>query len=138
MTGADPLPRSLARTGPAPYLAVMLSRFAFRLAGRFWAVLLVLTIAVHAAAPVQAAPLQWRTGSAFSADTAEVALAPARNQQAVRLAIALPCPPRPQALPLVPAAVLQPNAPLRPNATGPPRGPAIRARPAAPRAPPVA
>ncbi|WP_408591865.1 hypothetical protein [Novosphingobium sp.] len=77
----------------------MFNRLASRLAGRLWAVLLVLTIAVHAGAPVAAAPLDWRSGSAFSADTVEVAIAPARSQVAVRLIA-------PLTQPVVPAPVV--------------------------------
>jgi hypothetical protein len=116
----------------------MLSRLAFRLAGRLWAVLLVLTIAVHAGAPVAAAPLDWRSGSAFSANTVEVAVAPARSQITVRIAAPLPRAVVPiMAAPSNRPAFLFPATPARPDSTGPPvREPAC-ARPAAPRAPPL-
>lgn len=111
-------------------------------AGRLWAVLLVLTVALSALAP-QAAPVLMRSGSAFSVDTVEVAVAPARPHVAAAQRLA-PLPPVPvlplvalvlaMALPAVAARAL----PRRPAATGPPLAAAPLQSPGTPRAPPHA
>lgn len=122
-----------------PRYTAMLRRIASRTAGRLWAALLVLTIAVHAGVPTAAAPLDWRSGSAFSADTVEVAVAPERTVQAVRIAAPLPRPAVPTpAAPLPPRRVVLAPVHDRPDSTGPPVREAAAARPAAPRAPPHA
>lgn len=79
------------------------------------------------------------SGSAFSAATHEVAIAPQRRHEQAEPAIApLPLhPPRiAAALPLWRAA-LPPQAAPRPDSTGPPTR-TILARPSSPRAPPLA
>lgn len=107
------------------------------MAGRAWAALLVLVIAFHAGTPVSAA-LDLRSGSAFSADTYEVAVAPARRAEAQRVAVvAVPVPEA--ATPMVPGPVLLAAPDHRwPDATGPPSCAPVLARKSAPRAPPAA
>lgn len=105
------------------------------LAARFWAALLVLTIAFHAGVPVST-PLDVRSGSAFSADTVDVAVTPP-SRLAAQAAVAQP---QPMVAVLVAYAVprLAP-APYRwPDATGPPVARIPLARNLAPRAPPIA
>ncbi|MEO0030732.1 MAG: hypothetical protein RIS94_490 [Pseudomonadota bacterium] len=115
----------------------MLSRLSTRAAGRLWAALLVLTIAFHAGTPVSAA-LDLRSGSAFSADTMEVAVAPARRDATQRVALVpVPLPERPHAVPLFRTGAAQPDH-RWPDATGPPASAPLLARKAAPRAPPAA
>lgn len=112
-----------------------------RLAGRLWAVLLVLTVALSALAP-GAAPVGLRSGSAFSVDTVEMAVAPARPQLAVARAEALPpAPPMPAvALVLVALApvVLARRRQILPLSTGPPLAALPLRAPGTPRAPPHA
>ncbi|NMN89327.1 MULTISPECIES: hypothetical protein [unclassified Novosphingobium] len=118
-----------------------MSRLPLRLAGRLWAVLLVLTVALSALAP-GAALVGMRSGSAFSVDTVEMAVAPARPQVAVARLEALP------PMPLVPAValvlvVLAPLALARaphilPRSTGPPLATLPLRAPGTPRAPPHA
>ena len=88
---------------------------------RLWAVVLLATIGLQAMAPV-AAPLQREAGSAFSAATADVALASTRRAESTK--VALPTPPLPLEKPhvrLAPLLVaLLPIVHLRPAATGPP------------------
>lgn len=112
-----------------------------RLVARFWAALLVLTVALSAVAPIEA-PLDVRSGSAFSADTVEVAIAPARQGLAVQRVVQLPAP-----LPLLPLAPLAILAALPllasardrwPAPTGPPSHAPLLARKIAPRGPPIA
>jgi hypothetical protein len=82
----------LASRRRAPYFARMLSRLPLHLAGRLWALLLVVTVALSALAP-GAAPVAVRSGSAFSVDTVEMVVAPPRPQVAVARLEALPrCP----------------------------------------------
>ncbi|QCI93619.1 hypothetical protein [Novosphingobium sp. EMRT-2] len=114
----------------------MLSRIPSRLAARFWAALLVLTVAFHAVTPFEA-PLVVRSGSAFSAATADVAIAPARKIAVERSVVQVT-----PVLPVVSATVL-PAMPLVaaiphawPEQTGPPL-PAPLARKIAPRGPPT-
>ncbi|MCW1382039.1 hypothetical protein OLX02_04315 [Novosphingobium sp. KCTC 2891] len=109
---------------------------ALRTAARLWALLLVLTIAFQALAPSGEALAQ-RSGSAFSADTIEVAIAPARREVSVELP-ALPA--APPVLPaIVPAlvAILAAVVLLRPRSTGPPLRLMPLARRLSPRAPPL-
>jgi hypothetical protein len=130
-------PARLAHGAAASYLAIMLGGLFSRTFARFWAALLVLTIAVHAVAPVAVA-IELRSGSAFSASTVEVAVAPARHGPAARYA-PLPLPPSPFQTTILPAAllVLLPDR-LRPYPVGPPAAhPAPLARKPAPRAPPI-
>lgn len=114
----------------------MLSRLPSRLAARFWAALLVLTVAFHAVTPLEA-PLVVRSGSAFSAATAEVAIAPARKtvveRHVVQIAPSLPAM-AVIALPAMPLVAAIPHA--WPEQTGPPP-PAPLARKIAPRGPPT-
>ena len=103
---------------------------------RLWALLLVLLIACQALAPVGEG-LRLRSGSAFSADTVEVAVAPVRR--VVEAVVpALPAPPVPLAavvLPLI-VALVAPWQP-KPHQTAPPRlNPALSQR-LRPRAPPL-
>jgi hypothetical protein len=88
---------------------------------RLWAFVLLATIGLQAMSPV-AAPLQRELGSAFSAATADVALASTRRAESTRLVLPTPPLPRDEAvIRLVPmAAALLPIAHLRPAATGPP------------------
>ena len=105
---------------------------------RLGVALLLAAIGLQAAAPV-GLPLQVRHGSAFSATTSEVAIAPQRRQEMVQQ-VAIPEP----ALPVAVAADLLP-APLvtlstfspLPDSTGPPARD-ILARQPAPRGPPLA
>lgn len=104
---------------------------------RLWTLLLVLLIAFQALAPVGEG-LRLRSGSAFSADTVEVAVAPVRRVADVAVP-ALPAPPVPVpalVLPLVIALVALWSP--KPPQTAPPRlNPALSQR-LAPRAPPLA
>jgi len=119
----------------------VLSRLPLRLAGRLWALLLVFTVALSALAP-GAAPVALRSGSAFSIDTVEMAVAPARPQVAAARMVALP------PVTVLPAVVLVIAAALpaafvsvprpRPHATGPPRHTLPLRAPGTPRAPPLA
>ena len=115
----------------------MLNRLVSTTAARLLALAMLLTVAVHAVQPTGAA-FEVRHGSAFSADTADVALtpvrrgAPDRNDAAV--APVIPA----EAAEIVPARTALPREPrLRPDPTGPPpilpldRGPSPRAPPLA-------
>lgn len=104
------------------------------LAGRLWACLLALTVLTHAIAPFDA-PMVVRSGSAFSAATVDMAVAPERRVQVMRAVVPLAPPPvavvtlapemslvaaqawtwPPQTAPPVPAPLT-----LRPAPTGPP------------------
>lgn len=104
---------------------------------RLWAALLLAAIGWQAAQPFHA-PLEARHGSAFSATTVEVAVAPQRQVAAQRAWPAMPAP--------VPVAVERPFRPFsllpetpspRPDSTGPPTR-VILARQPAPRGPPFA
>lgn len=129
--------------------AGVLSRFSFGLAGRLWAALLVLTVALSAfacdaggglgGAPGTGLP-GLRHGSAFSLDTVEMAVAPARTALAVARSLA------PLPLPLVPLVVLPVPVALGlalprgvwPASTGPPLAVLPLLSPGTPRAPPFA
>ena len=105
---------------------------------RMIAALLLLAASWQALAPGWS-PLEPVRGSAFSAATADVALAPARQADPARTA-PLPAAPlvgRPESLPLPQQAALRPAAPLRPASTGPPAIPPRLLLPE-PRAPPFA
>jgi|KBSSwiStaDraftv2_1062776.scaffolds.fasta_scaffold05784_11 hypothetical protein len=105
---------------------------------RLLAALLLLAAAFQAATPGWS-PLEPTRGSAFSASTADVALAPTRSTEAARIA---PHPAPPLADAVAPQPIPGRNAALpqfaaRPDSTGPP---ATRPRAALPepRAPPLA
>ena len=106
---------------------------------RLWAMVLLATIGLQAAAP--AAPsVQKVSGSAFSATTVEVALYAQRGDQAERQAVA----PQPLAPPVAAVQVLPTYTPIRavepaprPDSTGPPLYDSQSWKPA-PRAPPRA
>nr|WP_246385621.1 hypothetical protein [Novosphingobium hassiacum] len=105
-----------------------------RLTARFWAALLALTVLFHAAAPFDA-PLVARTGSAFSAATVDLAVAPERRLTVQR--VALPVAPPPVLLAPLPAAPpLLEFAHAWPPQTAPPAPAPLLLRPA-PRAPPI-
>lgn len=96
-----------------------------RLVARLLAAALVFAAMLQALAPPAPGPvpLESARGSAFSASTADVALAPPRTAQAVRLAPLPPPPPLPAAPRpiLAPAqAVVRPAIAPRPHSTGPP------------------
>ncbi|NML95343.1 hypothetical protein [Novosphingobium olei] len=102
---------------------------------RLWAILLVLVVALQALAPMGGG-LSLRSGSAFSADTVEVAVAPARRVAEAAVA------PLPAPLPTVAALVIPLSLMLvatwrpKPRQTAPPRlDPAFPQR-LEPRAPP--
>jgi len=106
--------------------------------GRLIAAVLLLAAAVQATAPGWS-PAEPARGSAFTASTADVALAPARQAEAARAAVPLPpatVAARPLPVPLA-AAVLAPQHSPRPDSTGPPAARPPAALPE-PRAPPFA
>lgn len=104
---------------------------------RLLAALLLATISLQASQSFEAT-LEPTHGSAFSAATAEVALAPQRRaEEAFVASDALPLqPPRIETATPAPLAILAPQSAPRPDSTGPPERP-IQARPSAPRAPPI-
>jgi len=109
-----------------------------QLAGRLWAVLLVLTVAFHAGVPM-GPPLVVQSGSAFSASTADVALAPVRRGEVRAVAqVQVPHPVVP-ADPAPVIAVEASRAPVAhgwPDQTGPPPLLPLSTRPA-PTGPPL-
>ncbi|SMC74698.1 hypothetical protein SAMN06272759_106241 [Novosphingobium sp. B1] len=110
------------------------SALLLKLGTRFWAFLLALTVLTHAVAPFEA-PATVRHGSAFSAVTAETAVAP-QQRVAVQRAVVPLAPP-----PMLAFAAFQPLnvvAPARfwPPQTAPPAPLPLAYRPA-PRAPPL-
>ncbi len=116
----------------------MLGRMPSLIFARLLAALLLATIGLQTAQAFEATP-QRAHGSAFSASTTEVALAPQRRVDEASVALApLPLQPSPVAEPVAPrlAPHMLPFA-ARPDSTGPPAR-LILARPAAPRAPPFA
>lgn len=129
----------VVRRRPRPYLAIVPSRLPLQLAGRLWAVLLMLTIAFHAAVPI-GAPLVADSGSAFSASTVDVALSPVRRGE-VRAVVQVPAPhPVVLVAPVVTIAVEGSNIPMAhawPDQTGPPPLLPLSTRPA-PTGPPLA
>ena len=114
----------------------MLSRLSSRLAGRLWAALLVLTIAFHVGTPVAAA-LDLRSGSAFSVDTVEVAVAPVRKAVAQAVALVPVTPPASEPVVILSIIPVVRSTAFWPDATGPPTASAPMAGKAAPRAPPA-
>lgn len=106
-----------------------------RLGGRLWALLLALTVLTHALVPFEA-PVTVRHGSAFSAATAEMAVAPANRVQIQRAVVPMAPPP--------PVIALAEPAPLEligadhiwPPQTAPPAPQPLALLPA-PRAPPL-
>jgi hypothetical protein len=105
---------------------------------RLWAALLLAAIGVQAAQPFDTA-LKPSHGSAFSAATYDVALAPQRRGEEAQTALT-PLPPAPPqiAVPIAASsAILAPQPMPRPDATGPPALPILSRQPA-PRAPPLA
>ena len=115
----------------------MLTRLHLPIPLRLWAALLLAVIGMQAVAPATAA-LQQTHGSAFSADTYEMAVhRQARNDEPVQIAAMEP--PIPVFLDLEhkPDAPVATPAHPRPDPTGPPLH-GIRATPSAPRAPPQA
>lgn len=130
----------LARRVPGPYVVMVLSRLPRALAGRFWAIMLVLTIAVSAVVP-GAAPLTQRSGSAFAADTVEMVVAPARTQATVTCRVELPpvpVLPTLQADACAPAMAAPVEVLAKPHGTGPPLSALALLSPGTPRAPPAA
>ncbi|MFN3469175.1 MAG: hypothetical protein ACK4G2_11055 [Novosphingobium sp.] len=115
----------------------MLSRLPANIIGRFWAIVLALTVLAHATVPFEA-PLQARSGSAFSAATTELAVAPQRNPavQRAMLPLAPPLPSAPAMAAPVAASVARQAAPFWPPQTAPPAPAPLLLRPA-PRAPPL-
>lgn len=105
---------------------------------RLWAVLLLAAIGLQAASPI-ARPLEARHGSAFSATTFEVALAPQRRVESVRHeAEPQPAPLPAPAAPVALAVASGPALPApRPDSTGPPVHDILAWLPA-PRGPPLA
>jgi hypothetical protein len=117
----------------------MLSAPLLKLGGRLWALLLALTVLTHALIPLGPpfeAPVTVRHGSAFSAATAETAVAPANRLQIQRAVVPL-APPPPQVLVPKPAApaLFQPKG-FWPPQTAPPAPQPLALLPA-PRAPPL-
>jgi hypothetical protein len=112
----------------------VLSRLSLNLAGRLWALLLALTVLAHATVPFEA-PLQARAGSAFSAATADLAVAPERKVQVQRAMVPV-TPPRPVATLAPPAPATESADHLWPPQTAPPAPAPLLLRPA-PRAPPL-
>lgn len=113
----------------------MQSSALLKLGGRLWAILLALTVLTHAVAPFES-PVTVRHGSAFSAATAEMAVAPANRVQIQRAVVPMAPPP--------PVIALAEPAPLElvgadhiwPPQTAPPAQPPLLWQPA-PRAPPI-
>lgn len=106
-----------------------------RLGGRLWALLLALTVLTHALVPFEA-PVTVRHGSAFSAATVDMAVAPANRVQIQRAVVPMAPPP--------PVIALAEPAPLEligadhiwPPQTAPPAPQPLALLPA-PRAPPL-
>lgn len=113
-----------------------MSRHSFRLSGRLWAALLALTVLFHATAPFDA-PLVARSGSAFSAATVDLAVAPERRVAVQRVVVPLVPPPVTEVPVAASSPDLQPVGRLWPRQTAPPAPAPLLLRPA-PRAPPIA
>ncbi len=116
----------------------MFARLPSLTALRLWAALLLAAIVLQAAEPV-GLPLETRHGSAFSAATQDVALAPQGRAEAERriaspLPATLPVEPAPAAVRVAPPL---PAWAFRPDSTGPPAHD-ILARQPPPRGPPSA
>jgi len=112
----------------------VLSRLPLHLTGRLWAALLALTVLFHATVPFDA-PLVARSGSAFSASTVELAVAPQPRLVVQRVVVPI-APPPIVLIPLNALPVLVPVAYLWPRQTAPPAVAPLLLRPA-PRAPPA-
>ncbi|MDT0509341.1 hypothetical protein [Novosphingobium sp. MMS21-SN21R] len=113
----------------------MLSHLSLRLPGRLWAALLALTVLFHATVPFDA-PLMARSGSAFSAATTDLAVAPERRLVTHRALLPAVLPPVIE-LPEPEAPRAKQVAYLWPPQTAPPSPAPLLLRPA-PRAPPIA
>lgn len=109
------------------------SALLLKMGGRFWAFLLALTVLTHAVAPFEA-PATVRHGSAFSAVTAEMAVAP-QQRLAVQRAV-VPLAPPPLQTVSVPQPVEVTADRYWPPQTAPPAPLPLAYRPA-PRAPPL-
>lgn len=103
-------------------------------AGRLWALLLALTVLTHAVAPFEA-PATVRHGSAFSAVTAETAVAPQQRTVVQRAVVPVAPPPVPAAATLQPLHFAAPDH-FWPPQTAPPAPLPLAYRPA-PRGPPL-
>lgn len=114
----------------------VLSYLPLRLTGRLWAALLALTVLFHATAPFDA-PLLARTGSAFSAATADIALAPERQRPVQRIVIPIAPPPVVDVVLAASVPLVQATSLLWPRQTAPPAPAPLLLQPA-PRAPPIA
>lgn len=116
----------------------MLNRLSSTLLARFAALAMMLTVAFHATQPV-GAPVERVSGSAFSAATSDVAVAPDRRE-AVRKATVQPAPATEgvaSADDQSPPAQERPAPTYQiPPATGPPTWPSLSRGPA-PQAPPL-
>lgn len=114
----------------------MSSRFPLLYLRRLAGLLLLLTVIVHAAAPV-GAPLDRQRGSAFSSATADVTLKARATAVAAEVTAALepPAPPIPRAYYLALGLAERPGGPFAARA---PPASATTFAPLAPRAPPAA
>lgn len=116
----------------------MPTRLPLTTAIRLWAALLLAAIGLQVAAPVGKV-LEARHGSAFSATTVEVAVAPQRRVEADRQ-VALP---QPTTAPVAVSEISPPvfaalvSWPSRPDSTGPPAEDILTRQPG-PRGPPIA
>jgi hypothetical protein len=115
----------------------VLNRLSTTLLARFVALAMTLTVAFHAAQPV-GAPVERVSGSAFSAATSDVAVAPDRREAARKVVLVARLDAPPVALTRLPMPVaLGPAQPyVLPPATGPPSWPALAWGPS-PGAPPL-
>jgi len=106
-----------------------------KLGGRLWALLLALTVLTHAVAPFES-PVTVRHGSAFSAATAEMAVAP-ENRVQIQSAVVPMTPPPPVIAMAEPAPLELTGADhIWPPQTAPPAQLPLALLPA-PRAPPL-
>ncbi|WP_062343461.1 hypothetical protein [Novosphingobium sp. CCH12-A3] len=112
----------------------MLSAPLLKLGGRLWALLLALTVLTHALVPFEA-PVTVRHGSAFSAATVDMAVAPRKVVQIQRAVVPMaPPPPVVLAPRLAPVPLVQHEG-FWPPQTAPPAPQPLALLPA-PRAPP--
>jgi hypothetical protein len=110
-----------------------------KLGGRLWAILLALTVLTHALIPLGSpfeAPVTVRHGSAFSAATAETAVAPANRIQIQRVAVPIAPPPPVVLAQDLPAPELSRPEGFWPPQTAPPAPQPLALLPS-PRAPPL-
>lgn len=110
------------------------SALLLKMGARFWAFLLALTVLTHAVAPFEA-PATVRHGSAFSAVTAEMAVAPQQRIVVQRAVVPL-APPPVQTFSALPHPHAAAPARFWPPQTAPP-APLPLAYGPAPRAPPL-